>query len=538
MAPFIAASNRAAIPVNALLPTTPTDASNKDFPESGVSLGSGASVSATITVGWNDGYRADQTATFTAPGPCAQETGSLKLSKTLSGGPAEYTGPFTIGYNCGVGHTGTESVSAGSSKTVSGIPVATLCTVNESLPAAPPGYTFGTPTFVENSGTPNDGIVTITSNGATVEVTTVNTLTRDLGSLTLSKVLSGGPAGYTGPFTINYDCNDGTAHDGSKSVAAGATSSPITGIPTGTQCTVSETPPSAPAGYSFGAPTFSPSATVTISAKDQTVNVQTTNTLTLTPQPPVTPPVTPTPKTDITVTKAATPQVQLPQGGGSAPITYTLVVTNKGPDPAADVKVADAAPVGVTFVSATTTAGTCVVVTPQPSSLSCSLGTMAAGASVSITVNATVNAIGTKTNVVTVTTATPETDSSNNTASAPTVVTAPGTPPTAKPTTPKPTPSPEICATVTVTPKVLQGNGKSQKITVRVTKGTKGVVGVSVKISGPGVTKTVKSGKNGKVTVSFKPTQPGIVKVEVLGTKACNTQRIGVVGTYEPPVTG
>ena len=118
--------------------------------------------------------------------------------------------------------------------------------MNESLPAAPPGYTFGTPTFIENSGEPNDGIVTITSNGATVEVTTVNTLTRDLGSLTLSKVLSGGPAGYAGPFTINYDCNDGAAHDGSKSVAAGATSSPITGIPTGTQCTISETPPSAP----------------------------------------------------------------------------------------------------------------------------------------------------------------------------------------------------------------------------------------------------------------------------------------------------
>ena len=46
------------------------------------------------------------------------------------------------------------------------------------------------------------------------------------------------------------------------------------------------------------------------------------------------------------------------------------------------------------------------------------------------------------------------------------------------------------------------------------------------------------TGKNGKVSVSFKPTQPGIIKVEVLGTNACNTQRIGVVGTYEPPLTG
>ena len=69
----------------------------KDFPESGVALGSGASVSAMITVGWNDGVRSDLTATFTAPGPCTIATGSLKLSKSLSGGPAGYTGPFTIG---------------------------------------------------------------------------------------------------------------------------------------------------------------------------------------------------------------------------------------------------------------------------------------------------------------------------------------------------------------------------------------------------------------------------------------------------------
>ena len=136
-APFIAASNNAAIPVDTLLPTTPTNASSKDFTQAGVSLASGASVSTAITVGWNDGYRSDQTATFTAPAPCGQETGSLKLSKVLSGGPAEYTGPFTIGYNCGPGHTGTESVSAGSSKTISGIPIGTVCTVNESLPTPP-----------------------------------------------------------------------------------------------------------------------------------------------------------------------------------------------------------------------------------------------------------------------------------------------------------------------------------------------------------------------------------------------------------------
>jgi len=79
------------------------------------------------------------------------------------------------------------------------------------------------------------------------------------------KLATGGPAGYTGPFTIGYDCDDGTAHDGTVSVASGA-SSTISGIPTGTHCTVSETPPTPPTGYTFGTPTFSPSATVTITA--------------------------------------------------------------------------------------------------------------------------------------------------------------------------------------------------------------------------------------------------------------------------------
>ena len=402
--------------------------------------------------------------------------------------------------------------------------------MNESLPAAPAGYSFGTPTFSDSSGTPNDGIVTITTNGETVEVTTVNTLSRDAGSLTLSKVLTGGPAGYTGPFTINYDCNDGTAHDGSKSVSAGSTSSAITGIPTGTQCTISETPPTAPTGYTFGAPSFSPSATVTITTKDQTVNVQTTNTLTST-TPPVTPP---SPKADITVTKAATPAVQLPIGGGSMPITYSIVVSNAGPDAAQNVKVADAAPASVTFVSATTSAGTC---TTTALALDCTISSIPAGGSVSITINATVSSTGTKVNVVTTTTTTPETNPNNNTAQAQTVVTATAVPPTPKPT-PKPKPAPAICSTVTVTQKVLTANGKPQTISVKVTQGKKGVSHATVKITGPGISKTMKTDKNGRLSVSVKAKTPGIIRVEIVGKNACNTQRVGVVGAYEPPVTG
>ena len=58
---------------------------------------------------------------------------------------------------------------------------------------------------------------------------------------------------------------------------------------------------------------------------------------------------------------------------------------------------------------------------------------------------------------------------------------------------------------------MLKGNGKSQKITPsKVTQGKKGVAGAKVKITGPGISKTVTSGKNGKVTVTVKPSKPGI----------------------------
>lgn len=109
-------------------------------------------------------------------------------------------------------------------------------------------------------------------------LTVANSITRDTGSLVLAKSLTGGPAGYDGPFTIDYDCDDGSAHDGSVTVIAGR-SETVSGIPTGTSCTVSETPPTAPTGYTFGTPTLSPSATVTIAANDATVEVTTNNAL-------------------------------------------------------------------------------------------------------------------------------------------------------------------------------------------------------------------------------------------------------------------
>jgi hypothetical protein len=133
------------------------------------------------------------------------------------------------------------------------------------------GYTWGTPTV-----TPDH--VVIADKTSTFTLTVANSISRDHGSLVLAKTLTGGPSGYTGPFTINYNC--GAGFTGSVTVSAGS-SQAINGIPTGTSCTVSEpTLPTAPTGYTFGTPTFSPSSTVTIAAgNNSSVTVTTKNTL-------------------------------------------------------------------------------------------------------------------------------------------------------------------------------------------------------------------------------------------------------------------
>ena len=78
------------------------------------------------------------------------------------------------------------------------------------IPTAPPGWTFETPVIATSPATI----------GATpVEVTVTNWISRNLGSLTITKFFDPLGSGFTGDFTINYDCNDGTDHDGTVSLA-------------------------------------------------------------------------------------------------------------------------------------------------------------------------------------------------------------------------------------------------------------------------------------------------------------------------------
>jgi uncharacterized repeat protein (TIGR01451 family) len=101
-------------------------------------------------------------------------------------------------------------------------------------------------------------------------------------------------------------------------------------------------------------------------------------------------------------------------------ITYTLVVTNRGPAPAQDVQVVDALPDGVTFVNATASQGTCAA------AVNCQLGNLALNATATVTIVGVVDSAtvsGTVlTNLAQVNSANEDPASANNTATAATTV--------------------------------------------------------------------------------------------------------------------
>ena len=160
---------------------------------------------------------------------------------------------------------------------------------------------------------------------------------------------------------------------------------------------------SVPAGYS-GANPISNSATVTTTTNDPIPGNNTGSDTT-----PV------APQADLSITKN--------DGGATASaggtVVYTLVVTNTGPSDAAGVQVQDATPAGLVFGS---NAGDCT--TPFP----CALGTIAAGATRTITTTFNVpagyagpNPIA---NTAAVTSTTPDPNGGNNSGSDTTPVTA------------------------------------------------------------------------------------------------------------------
>jgi uncharacterized repeat protein (TIGR01451 family) len=236
---------------------------------------------------------------------------------------------------------------------------------------------------------------------------------------------------------------------------------------------------------------------------------------------PPPPPPTPAPQIDLSVTKVDAPDPAKLNGQ----IGYTMLVRNAGPSTATGVTLADPLPAGTSFVSVKTTQGTC---TFAGGLVQCNLGAIPAGGSVTVTLIVRATSAGLLTNEVTVVGHEPETNPANNRASATTLVRTPLVPPK------KPKP---VCSTLTVGPKSLRV-GKRSTIAATVKNRGKAVKGAKVRVRGAGILKSGRTNARGKAHITVRPVRPGIVIVSVPQKLVCGSKRIGVVGVFEPPVTG
>ncbi|TMK94334.1 MAG: DUF11 domain-containing protein, partial [Actinobacteria bacterium] len=122
------------------------------------------------------------------------------------------------------------------------------------------------------------------------------------------------------------------------------------------------------------------------------------------------------PSADLSVTKTDSPDpVHVGQN-----LTYTIKVTNNGPDAATGVTATDPLPKNTGNGTVSTTQGTCSI---SKATVSCSLGTIASGGTVTITINVKPSSKGQITNTVSVSSASPpDPNTANNKATATTTV--------------------------------------------------------------------------------------------------------------------
>jgi hypothetical protein len=182
--------------------------------------------------------------------------------------------------------------------------------------------------------------------------------------------------------------------------------------------------------------------------------------------------------------------------------------------------VTDSLPSAVTFVSVSSTKGSCSGTNP----ITCNVGTVAFNELVSIMIVVRPSNPGTITNTAIVTGREHEHDPANNTATATTLVQGAFVPPS-------------VCYALTVTPRTLTV-GRTTIVRVRVREAGKPVKGVRVVVTGRGVTKRANTNASGVARFVIMGRSPGILQIRVPSHATCRTQRIGVLGVFTPPVTG
>jgi len=230
--------------------------------------------------------------------------------------------------------------------------------------------------------------------------------------------------------------------------------------------------------------------------------------------------------TDLVVTKVDAPDPV--RVGGT--LVYTITVTNKGPDPATDVQLADPLPGSLVVLSVTPSQGSCVTAPI----VSCSLRTIPAGGVVTIVLRVRPTQTGRLENTATAVGAEPEAVPPDNSATAVTAVVGRPKPPTRKPEV-----TGTVCISFKVRPLSVQARRRAT-VRIVVTAGGKPVKGARVVIRGAGILVVGVTNRKGLVVLRVRATKAGFLTVTLPSRNTCHgARRIGVVAVFQPPpVTG
>ena len=228
--------------------------------------------------------------------PAAVEEGDFTVTKALAGDGDFSKSTFEFTYTCTDGTEGSLTVTgAATSEKSKKVKAGSTCTITEdSAKAGQNGYTLTAPAAQT---------VTITKD-QTAAVTMTNTYARDMGTFSVTKVVTGLES-VDNEFAFSYTCDNNVK--GTLKVKADGSVASGPELPVGTKCTIEEDAQSAAVkGYTLEAPA---SQTVTISEKEQAVLVTFTNAYTPEPEPSPspTPEPTPTPTPEPTPTPSESP---------------------------------------------------------------------------------------------------------------------------------------------------------------------------------------------------------------------------------------
>jgi uncharacterized repeat protein (TIGR01451 family) len=159
------------------------------------------------------------------------------------------------------------------------------------------------------------------------------------------------------------------------------------------------------------------SATVTLTVKAAAPGTA-TNTASVSSSEPDSNPANNSASASVTINPAADLALTKTASVGSTSLgsgfSYTLKATNAGPDSATGTTVSDPLPSDVSFVSSSTTVGSC----SGTATVTCNLGTLASGASGTVTIKVKAAKSGTAVNTAKVSSSTTDLNLANNSASA------------------------------------------------------------------------------------------------------------------------